>query len=123
MRTGLIAAGLGLAAAGYAAGQAAKPVAKGYIVAEITVTDPAAYEEYKPKAAALIARHGGRYLMRGGPSQPLEGAAPAGRFVTVEFDSVAKAVAFYRSPEYQAVSKIRQRASTSRFFVVEGVAL
>ena len=100
--------------------QVAQPSAKGYVVAEIAVTDAAAYEDYKPKAAALVAKYGGRYLVRGGPVRPLEGANPAGRVAVVEFDSVAQALAFYTSREYQDAAKIRQRSSTSRFFIVEG---
>lgn len=106
---------------GYAAGQAETSAAPGYIVAEIAVTDPVAYEAYKPKAAALVAQYGGRYLVRGGTASALEGAAPPGRVVVVEFPSVAQALKFYNSPAYRTVGQIRRDASISRFFVVGGL--
>ena len=116
----LTAAGLALAGAGFAAGQANRPTPKGYVVAEIQIRDQAAYDLYKPKAAALIAKYGGRYLVRGGDPQQIEGAAPAGRIVVLEFGSVAEALAFERSPDYRAAAKLRQKASRSRVFVVAG---
>ena len=118
----LAAAGLALAGAGYAAGQATQPAPKGYVVAEIQIKDAAAYELYKPKAAALIAKYGGRYLVRGGNPERIEGPAPAGRIVVLEFNSVADALAFENSPDYRAAAELRQRASTSRVFVVGGLS-
>ena len=111
-----------LSGGAFAAGKATQPAAKGYVIAEIAVTDPATYEIYKPKAAALIAKFGGRYLVRGGSAQSLEGDAPPGRIVVLEFASVAAAMAFEKSPEYEEVAKIRQRSARSRVFVVEGTA-
>ncbi|MCA7119099.1 MAG: DUF1330 domain-containing protein [Acidibrevibacterium sp.] len=92
-----------------------------YVIAQIDVTDPVLYERYKPLAAAAIAAAGGRYLVRGGETAALEGAPPPGRVVVLEFPSVAAARAFYDGPDYAAARMIRERAATSRFFIVEGL--
>lgn len=99
----------------------AAPGAKGYVVAEIDVTDPALFESYKAKSAAAVARAGGRFLVRGGAVESIEGAAPHGRIVVAEFPSAAAASAFLRSPDYAEAAAIRHRAARSRVYVVEGV--
>jgi uncharacterized protein (DUF1330 family) len=95
---------------------------KAYLVAEITLTDPAAYRDYAAKAGPIITACGGRYLTRGGFVEQLEGEAPQPRFVIVEFASLAQARACYWSSAYQAVAPIRQKASRSRFWLSEGLA-
>ncbi len=91
-----------------------------YIIAEIEVTDPALYERYKPLAAAAIAASGGRYLVRGGETEALEGKAP-GRLVILEFPSLTMARAFYDGPAYAEARAIRDRAATSRVVIAEGI--
>jgi uncharacterized protein (DUF1330 family) len=91
-----------------------------YLIAEVEVTDPVAYESYRPLAAASIARHGGKYIVRGGATEPLEGAAP-NRVVVLEFASLAAARAFYTSQDYSEALEIRKAASRSRVFLVEGM--
>lgn len=90
-----------------------------YIVAEIDVTDTAAYEPYKKMAGESIQRHGGRFLARGGRVIALEGEKPK-RVVVLEFPNVEAAEKFYHSADYQAAAKIRQKASKGRLFIVEG---
>lgn len=92
-----------------------------YLIAEIEVTDPALYERYKPLAAAAIVAAGGRYLVRGGETIAMEGAAPAGRLVVLEFPDLATARAFYDGPGYAEARAIRERAATSRVFITEGL--
>ncbi len=92
-----------------------------YLIAEIEVTDPALYERYKPLAAAAIAAGGGRYLVRGGETVALEGAAPAGRLVILEFPSAAAARAFYDGPDYAEARRIRERAAKSRVIIADGI--
>jgi uncharacterized protein (DUF1330 family) len=91
-----------------------------YVIAEITVTDPDAYEQYKPLAGASVAAHGGTYEVRGGTLEPLEGEPPAGRVVVLRFDSLDAAREWYESDEYQAALPLRQAAANSRVFIVEG---
>lgn len=95
--------------------------AKGYLLVEAKLTDPVAYETYKQLAAPAIAQYGGRYLVRGGKSEVLEGpwTAPQ-RLVVVEFDSVARAKEFYDSPEYRAAREARAGAAEMNILVVEG---
>jgi uncharacterized protein (DUF1330 family) len=94
-----------------------------YVVFEGEVTDPTRYEQYKPRAAASIAAAGGRYLVRGGEVEVLEGNTPAGRTVVLEFPTVQAAVDWYRGEEYGAVRPLREGAATvTRMYVVEGMA-
>jgi uncharacterized protein (DUF1330 family) len=100
----------------------AQTTPRAYLVAEVQVTDADAYKPYIPKAAEIVARHGGQYLARGGKTESLEGAEPAGRIAIVQFPSMADLKKFYSSPEYREVAPIRQKASKSRFFAVEGLS-
>lgn len=90
-----------------------------YVLADIDVTDPARYEDYKPLAAASVEQYGGRYVVRGGNVEVLEGTWPAGRFVMLEFADGAAARRWYNSPEYAAAKAIRQEASKSTLVLVE----
>lgn len=93
-----------------------------YIHANIEVTDPVAFEEYRRQAPAVIAAYGGRYLARGGAVEVLEGDAHPQRQVILEFPDMTSLKAFYDSPEYQRLIAIRQRASTGTLVAIEGVA-
>ena len=91
-----------------------------YLIVEIDVTDPAAYEPYKKAASESIARHGGKYIARGGKTVSLEGAPPK-RVVILEFPSLDAAKGFYESPDYQAAIALRKKATaSSRMYIVEG---
>lgn len=92
-----------------------------YVIYQGEVLDPQRYEEYKIKAAASIAAAGGRYLVRGGDIEPLEGDPPAGRTVVLEFPTLQAATDWYRGEEYAAARKIREKAARARMFVVAGV--
>lgn len=94
---------------------------RAYLIAEVQVTDAEAYKPYIPKAAQIVAQHGGVYLARGGKTQALEGSEPAGRVAVVQFRNMEELLKFYNSPEYREVAPVRQGASRSRFFVVEGL--
>ena len=92
-----------------------------YLIADVEVTDPQAYEQYRQRVPAIIAAHGGRYLARGGAIDVLEGDWVPRRAVILEFPSREQAMAFYRSPEYQPLIAIRQAASNSRLVLVDGL--
>lgn len=92
-----------------------------YVVAQVDVKDPDAYEEYRAQVPATIARYGGEYLARGGKVETLEGEPPLGRVVILRFESVEQAKAWYNSPEYAGPLAIRHRAAVSRSMLVEGV--
>ena len=95
--------------------------AKGYIIAEAKVHDAAAYEGYKPLSLAAVEQYGGRFIVRGGASEILEGKwTPPQRMIIVEFDSVEQAKRFYHSPEYQAARKMRENAAEMNMLVISG---
>ena len=94
-----------------------------YIYANVEVTDPAAYQVYRARVPALIAAHGGRYLVRGGACEVLEGQASPQRQVILEFPDMAHLKAFYGAPEYQELIAIRQGASVGTLLAIEGVPL
>jgi uncharacterized protein (DUF1330 family) len=100
---------------------AATEKTKGYLVAEISVTDPEVYKQYAAGVPPILAKYGGKYLVRGGQTESVEGPTPAGRIVVIEFDSLAAAGTFEHSPEYQALAPLRHKAAQSRIFLVEGV--
>lgn len=91
-----------------------------YLIAEITVTDAALYERYKPLAARAIAQAGGSYVVRGGAAETLEGSAPE-RLVVIAFPTKEAAHAFYHGEAYREAREIRARATRSRVVIVEGV--
>jgi uncharacterized protein (DUF1330 family) len=91
------------------------------IIVDIEVTDPVRYEDYKRLASAAIAAHGGRYLVRGGRSEVLDGDWTPRRLVVVEFDSMEKAKAWRESPEYAEAKKVRESCARSNMIAVEGV--
>ena len=93
---------------------------KGYVIANVHVTDTAGYEAYRSKTAAIIGQYGGRFLVRGGVVEVREGDPGIGRLVVLEFESVQAARIFYDSPEYQAIIPARQANSDSSLFIVEG---
>ena len=93
----------------------------GYLIAEIEVTDPEQYEEYKARVGATLEPYGARYLARGGETEVLEGDWKPRRLVILEFDSAERARQWWTSPEYAPVKAIRERSSHSRLVLAEGV--
>jgi uncharacterized protein (DUF1330 family) len=91
-----------------------------YIIADIQVTNPVAYDDYRPLAAASVARFGGSFIVRGGKVDLLEGEPQPERIVVIEFPDADTARRWYQSEEYQAALKIRQAASRGRVLLVEG---
>ena len=91
-----------------------------YMIARIDVTDPEEYAIYAGQTVALAEKFGGRFLVKGGPQEVIEGEAPS-RHVIVEFPSRAAAERWFNSPEYQRILPIALRASTRDVVIVEGV--
>jgi uncharacterized protein (DUF1330 family) len=90
-----------------------------YVIAEVDIRDPELYRDYVKLTPASITRHGGRFLVRGGATEALEGAPPK-RIVVLEFATRAAAERWYNSPDYSEARAIREKAAVSRLFVVEG---
>jgi uncharacterized protein (DUF1330 family) len=107
-----------LAIAGAAAFQGTAK--KGYIIAQVEVTNPQQYGEYTKLTPGLIEKAGGRFVARGGRTATLEGPEAKGRVVIIEFPSFERAQEFYNSPEYVAARKLRAGAATAQFVLVEG---
>ncbi len=93
-----------------------------YIVVDIVVHDPVAYEPYKQMASAAVAKYGGRYIVRGAATDVREGDWHPNRFVIVEFPSLAQARAFYESEDYAPALAIRKAVATSKLLIVDGWA-
>lgn len=91
-----------------------------YVIADVEVTDPVRFEEYRRGVSAAIAAHGGTYVARGGAVEALEGDAPT-RLTIIRFDSVAQAKAWYNSPEYRPLKDLRKKTTNSKLLIVEGL--
>jgi uncharacterized protein (DUF1330 family) len=91
-----------------------------YIVVEVQVHDTQRYEDYKAMVPPSLAAYDGRFLVRGGKVETLEGDWSPKRFVVVEFPSVERAKAWWNSPEYEGAKKLRQATATTQMIVVEG---
>jgi len=92
-----------------------------YIILNVEVTDPARYGDYIKAAGESVARYGGRYLVRGGRAERLEGVVEPKRLVVLEFESFDRARAWWASPEYAGPKAIRQSAARTEMLLVEGV--
>ena len=92
------------------------------LIADIEVTDVAAYEEYQRQVPAYVAAYDGRFVVRGAQTRVLEGSWQARRVVVIEFPSMAKLLAFYDSAEYATLKSLRMHASDSRIIAVEDAA-
>jgi uncharacterized protein (DUF1330 family) len=98
-------------------------MAKGYILVELSIPDAEAYRAsgYMQQAEASIARHGGRYLIRGGEPAVLEGEGVPGRIVVLEFPSRAAAQAWHASEDYAPAKALRQSLSRGRAVLLDGL--
>jgi uncharacterized protein (DUF1330 family) len=92
-----------------------------YILANVDVKDPAAYEEYKRLSTIAMKAHGAEVCVRGGKTEVLEGDWTPNRVVLLKFPSMEKAKAFYESTEYRAAIKARQNIAVMRMVLIEGV--
>ena len=93
---------------------------KAYIIANVNITDPKLYEEYKKLTPGSLVPFDGKFIVRGGQTETLEGEWETGRIVVLEFPSLEKAKAWYDSDIYKPAKAIRQAASTSKMIVVQG---
>lgn len=93
-----------------------------YVLADVTVTDLPAMEEYRKQVPATLAKYGGRFLVRGGAHQTVEGDWKPTRLVVIEFPSLANARRWYDSEEYRAPKALRMRAGRTSVVIVDGVS-
>ena len=94
---------------------------KGYVIVDVEVTDPEKYAEYVKVVPPTISAFGGRFVVRGGKAENLEGDWVPKRIVVLEFESVETALKWWASEDYKAPKALRQSASVTNMSVVEGV--
>lgn len=94
---------------------------RAYLMVQVDVTDADRYAEYAKVAPDIVAKHGGRYLARGGKAVTLEGPPARNRVAVLEFPSVEAAERFYSSPEYTEARKLREGAGSVQLIVVEAL--
>lgn len=92
-----------------------------YLIVDVAIRDPQRYENYKQKVPALIARHGGEYLVRGGAHEVLEGDWQPTRLVLFRFPSRAAIKAFLADPDYQPLAALRHAIADSSLVAVDGL--
>ncbi len=92
-----------------------------YVIAEINITDPVTYEDYKKLTPGTLDAYGGKFIARGGQTEMLEGTNPPARIVILEFKDLESAKRWYHSPEYAQAKAVRQKASVGRLIAVEGL--
>ena len=93
-----------------------------YIIVDVQVTDPEVYTGYTKLVPATVEDYGGKFIVRGGAAENMEGDWEPNRVVVLEFESVAQAKAWYNSEEYREPKGIRHSASHAKMIVVEGAA-
>lgn len=114
--------GIGTGAGGALTIHAQQPkTPPGYVIAEVEVTDLPTIQKYGEKVPETLAPFRHQYLVRSSKIQVLEGDPPKGGIVEIAFDSVEKAREWYDSPAYAAIKPLRQKAATTRMFIVEGM--
>ena len=92
-----------------------------YVIASVNVEDAASFEDYRKQVPATIAKHGGRYLARGGRVERLEGSWNPTRLVVLEFPSMEQARRWYDSEEYRGPKALRMKCATTDVVFVDGV--
>ena len=91
-----------------------------YVLVDIEVTNQGIYDDYRRQVPPLVEKYGGKYLVRGGDLEKLEGDWMPKRLVVLEFPSSAKAKEFYDSEEYRPLKELRMKATNSKMVLVEG---
>jgi uncharacterized protein (DUF1330 family) len=92
-----------------------------YVIVNVTVRDPARYEEYKRLASPTVPAYGGRDLVRGGAVEAREGGWSPSRLVILEFPTVERARAWWDSPEYAPAKAVRQSCADTQLVITEGL--
>lgn len=91
-----------------------------YIVVQVDIKDPERYDQYRKMVPSTLEQYGGRFLVRGGQVETLEGSWHPSRFVVIEFDSAEQAKAWWSSAEYKPAKELRQQTSHTEMILVEG---
>ena len=92
-----------------------------YLIVELDITDPAKFQRYRGLVPSLIEKYGGRYIVRGGDTEVLEGNWAPKRIVVLEFETAQKAKELMESEEYRPVKQLRLESANTNMVLVEGV--
>lgn len=92
-----------------------------YVIVEIDIQDPIGYEEYKKQAAATVFKHGGKYIVRGGKTEVLEGDWQPKRIVILEFPSMERAKEWLHCEEYREPRELRHKTAKTNMIAVEAL--
>ena len=93
----------------------------GYVVVQVSIHDPEGFAVYREMVPPTLEVYGGRYLVRGGDWENLEGDWKPERLVIIEFDSVEQAKNWWSSKEYAPAKELREKTTTSKLVIVEGI--
>jgi uncharacterized protein (DUF1330 family) len=91
-----------------------------YVISEVEALDPELFEKYRALAHAAVTKHGGRYIVRGGAIETVEGENSTGRIVIIEFPGMEAARRWYRSAEYAEALALSRKAMKRRLIFVRG---
>jgi uncharacterized protein (DUF1330 family) len=91
-----------------------------YIIAQVKINDPVRYEDYRRMVPASLATYGGKFIVRGGRTEPLEGGWNPPRLVVLEFPNAAAARRWWESDEYAEAKALREAISETQMLIVEG---
>jgi uncharacterized protein (DUF1330 family) len=92
-----------------------------YIIAQVTITDPQGFEQYRSMVPPTIAKYDGKFVVRGGNIETLEGGWANRRLVIIEFENAERAKQWWASEDYREAKELRQRTAQTDLIVVEGV--
>ena len=93
----------------------------GYVIADVEVTNPELFEEYRKLVPATVEAYGGRYIVRGGDSKVVEGEWTPNRTVIIEFESFEQAKAWHSSEMYAGPKQMRIDSTNSSVIIVDGL--
>jgi uncharacterized protein (DUF1330 family) len=96
---------------------------KGYVIFTMAIRDQRAFDAYVQNAASTVVQSGGRPIIVDDHPEVIEGRWHGTRTLVLEFDSIAAARAWYKSPEYQAIAGARHKAAETNAVVVNGFAM
>ena len=92
-----------------------------YVIGDIEVTDPTAFQEYRNRVGATVEQYGGKFVVRGGRVNPKEGEWKPRLLVMLEFPSLEQAERWYGSSEYKPLIAMREKAATTQLIIADGI--
>ena len=92
-----------------------------YLIGDVSVIDPAAYEQYREATTQMILRHQGQYMVRGGEIEVIAGEWRPRRLIVLVFPDKASVRGYLSDPEFARLGELRQRALQSNIVMVDGV--